>query len=147
LSFFQDLRERFRAPGDLAQAYVIAHEVSHHVQNLLGISQKVQALRSHLEPSEANQLSVRVELQADCLAGVWGHYADKARQMLDAADVEEGLQAASALGDDRLQRRAQGYVVPESFTHGSAAQRARWFRQGFTWGDPEQCDTFRMDQL
>src|ERR671923_46359 len=124
LSFFRALRERFRAPGDFAQAYVIAHEVGHHVQNLLGISQKVQALRSQLSPAEANQLSVRVELQADCLAGVWGHHADKGRQMLDAADVEEGLNAASALGDDRLQRRAQGYVVPESLTHGSAAQRA-----------------------
>jgi uncharacterized protein len=141
LSFFGELRERFRAPGDFAQAYVIAHEVGHHVQNLLGISQKVQELRSQLSPAEANQLSVRVELQADCLAGVWGLHADKGRQMLDAADVEEGLNAASALGDDRLQRRAQGYVVPESFTHGSAAQRAHWFRQGFTAGDPRRCDT------
>jgi uncharacterized protein len=147
LSFFRELRERFRAPGDFAQAYVIAHEVGHHVQNLLGISPKVQALRLQLSPAEANQLSVRVELQADCLAGVWGHHADKARQMLDAADVEEGLQAASALGDDRLQRRAQGYVVPESFTHGSAAQRVRWFRQGFVGGDAEGCDTFNIDQL
>jgi predicted metalloprotease len=147
LSFFGELKERFRAPGDFAQAYVIAHEVGHHVQNLLGISQKVQALRSQLSPAEANQLSVRVELQADCLAGVWGHYADKGRQMLDAADVEEGLNAASALGDDRLQRRAQGDVVPESFTHGSAAQRARWFRQGFMAGDPRRCDTSSMDQL
>jgi predicted metalloprotease len=147
LSFFGELRERFRAPGDFAQAYVIAHEVGHHVQNLLGISQKVQALRSQLNPAEANQLSVRVELQADCLAGVWGHHADKGRQMLDAADVEEGLNAASALGDDRLQRPAQGDVVPESFTHGSAAQRSRWFRQGFMAGDPRRCDTLNMDQL
>jgi predicted metalloprotease len=147
LSFFRELRERFRAPGDFAQAYVIAHEVGHHVQNLLGISRKVQALRSQLSPAEANQLSVRVELQADCLAGVWGHHADKGRQMLDAADVEEGLNAASALGDDRLQRRAQGYVVPESFTHGSAAQRAHWFQQGFAGGDPEHCDTLSTGQL
>jgi predicted metalloprotease len=147
LSFFGELRERFRAPGDFAQAYVIAHEVGHHVQNLLGISQKVHALRSQLSPAEATQLSMRLELQADCLAGVWGHHADKGRQMLDAADVEEGLQAASALGDDRLQRRAQGYVVPESFTHGSAAQRVRWFQEGFAGGDPERCDTFNIDQL
>jgi uncharacterized protein len=147
LSFFRELRERFRAPGDFAQAYVIAHEVGHHVQNLLGISQKVQELRLQLSSAEANQLSVRVELQADCLAGVWGHHADKGRQMLDAADVEEGLNAASALGDDRLQRRAQGYVVPESFTHGSAAQRAHWFRQGFAAGDLRRCDTLSKDQL
>jgi predicted metalloprotease len=146
LSFFDELRERFRAPGDFAQAYVIAHEVGHHVQNLLGISEKVHALRPRLSHAEANQLSVRLELQADCLAGVWGHHADKSRQMLDAKDIEEGLNAASALGDDRLQRRAQGSVVPESFTHGSAAQRVRWFRQGFAGGDPERCDTFRTDQ-
>jgi uncharacterized protein len=146
LSFFEELRERFRAPGDFAQAYVIAHEVGHHVQHLLGISQRVQALRSQLSSAEANQLSVRLELQADCLAGVWGHHANKARRMLDAADVEEGLNAASALGDDRIQRRAQGYSVPESFTHGSAAQRARWFRQGFAGGDPERCDTLRVEQ-
>jgi predicted metalloprotease len=145
LSFFQELRDRFRAPGDFAQAYVIAHEVGHHVQNLLGISEKVQGLRSRLSPDEANQLSVRLELQADCLAGVWGHHADKARRMLDAEDVEEGLNAASALGDDRIQRRAQGYIVPESFTHGSAAQRARWFRQGFAGGTPERCDAFGTD--
>src|ERR671925_189275 len=146
LSFFDELRTRFRALGDFAQAYVVAHEVGHHVPNLLGISQKVQELRSQLSPAEANQLSVRVELQADCLAGVWGYHADKGRQMLDAADVEEGLNAASALGDDRLQRRAQGYAVPESFTHGSAAQRAHWFRQGFEAGDPSRCDTFSIDQ-
>jgi uncharacterized protein len=125
----------------------VAREVGHHVQNLLGISQKVQALRPQLSPAEANQLSVRLELQADCFAGVWGHHADKARHMLDAEDVEEGLNAASALGDDRLQRRAQGYVVPESFTHGSAAQRARWFRQGFAGGDPTRCETFSIDHL
>jgi uncharacterized protein len=145
LSFFEELKTRFGAPGDFAQAYVIAHEVGHHVQNLLGITQKAHALRSRLSPVEANQVSVRVELQADCLAGVWANLAQRMRLVLDAADVEEGLRATSALGDDRLQRRAQGYVVPESFTHGSAAQRAHWFRQGLARGDPEVCDTFRMD--
>jgi uncharacterized protein len=146
LSFFEELRERFRAPGDFAQAYVIAHEIGHHVQNLLGISQKVQTLRPRLSTAEANQLSVRLELQADCLAGVWGHHAQKARHMLDTEDIEEGLNAASALGDDRIQRRAQGYIVPESFTHGSAAQRVHWFRQGLTLGELGRCDTFRIDQ-
>ena len=146
LSFFGELRERFRAPGDFAQAYVIAHEVGHHVQNLLGISRQVQALRSRLSPREANQLSVRVELQADCLAGVWANLAQKARHILNAEDIEEGLNAASALGDDRIQRRAQGYIVPESFTHGSAARRAQWFRQGLSQGDPERCNTFGSDQ-
>jgi predicted metalloprotease len=146
LSFFEELATRFGAPGDFAQAYVIAHEVGHHVQTLLGITQKTHALRSRLSPSEANELSVRVELQADCFAGVWANLAQKARNILDTADIEEGLRATSALGDDRIQRRAQGYVVPESFTHGSAAQRARWFRQGLARGDPELCDTFRVDQ-
>jgi uncharacterized protein len=146
LSFFEELRERFHAPGDFAQAYVIAHEVGHHVQNLLGISRQVQELRSRLSPREANQLSVRVELQADCLAGVWANLAQKARHILDTEDIEEGLNAASALGDDRIQRRAQGYIVPESFTHGSAAQRAQWFRQGLTRGDPERCNTFGSGQ-
>jgi uncharacterized protein len=146
LSFFEELRERFRAPGDFAQAYVIAHEIGHHVQNLLGISQKVQTLRPRLSTAEANQLSVRLELQADCLAGVWGHHAQRARHLLDTEDIEEGLNAASALGDDRIQRRAQGYIVPESFTHGSAAQRVHWFRQGLTVGELERCDTFRIDQ-
>ena len=147
MSFFADLRTRFRAPGDFAQAYVIAHEVGHHVQTLLGISQQVHGRRSQLSPSQANQRSIRLELQADCFAGVWAHLAQKARQILDSADIEEGMNATSALGDDRIQRRAQGYVVPESFTHGSAAQRSRWFRQGWSQGDPDQCDTFRIDQL
>jgi uncharacterized protein len=142
LSFFEDLRTRFRAPGDFAQAYVIAHEVGHHVQNLLGISQQVHELRRQLSPTEANELSVRLELQADCLAGVWGHLAQKARHILDTQDIEEGLNATSALGDDRIQRQAQGYVVPESFTHGSAAQRAHWFRQGLAQGNPDLCNTF-----
>lgn len=147
MSFFEELRTRFRAPGDFAQAYVIAHEVGHHVQTLLGISQQVHGRRSQLSPSQANQLSIRLELQADCFAGVWAHLAQKTRQILDSADIEEGMNATSALGDDRIQRRAQGYVVPESFTHGSAVQRARWFRQGWSQGDAGQCDTFRIDQL
>jgi predicted metalloprotease len=142
LIFFDELRARFRAPGDFAQAYVIAHEVGHHVQHLLGISDRVQEMRPRVSPQEGNALSVRLELQADCFAGVWAHRADRARQILEAGDIEEGLDAAAAIGDDRLQRRAQGYVVPESFTHGSAAQRVRWFRQGLERGDPGQCDTF-----
>lgn len=146
LSFFEELKARFGAPGDFAQAYVIAHEVGHHVQNMLGITQKAHALRSRLSPAEANQVSVRVELQADCLAGVWANLAQRMRLVLDEADIEEGMRATSALGDDRLQRRAQGYVVPESFTHGSSAQRAQWFRQGLARGDPEACNTFQTEQ-
>jgi uncharacterized protein len=146
LSFFEELKTRFGAPGDFAQAYTIAHEVAHHIQNQLGLTQKVHALRSRLSPAEANQVSVLVELQADCLAGVWANLAQRTRLVLDNADIKEGLQATSALGDDRIQRRAQGYVVPESFTHGSAAQRMHWFRQGLERGDPEACDTFRTGQ-
>ncbi|MCK0510463.1 KPN_02809 family neutral zinc metallopeptidase [Aromatoleum buckelii] len=147
LSFFDDLQNRFRAPGDFAQAYVIAHEVGHHVQNLLGISEKVQQARERLPAREANALSVRVELQADCLAGVWGHHADRTRQLLEAGDVEEALGAASAIGDDRLQKQVQGQVVPDSFTHGSSAQRARWFRLGLERGDLRACDTFSPGAL
>ncbi|KON81884.1 zinc metallopeptidase [Azoarcus sp. PA01] len=147
LSFFDDLHNRFRAPGDFAQAYVIAHEVGHHVQNLLGISEKVQQARERLPPREANALSVRVELQADCLAGVWGHHAERTRQLLEAGDVEEALGAASAIGDDRLQKQVQGQVVPDSFTHGSSAQRARWFRLGLERGDLRACDTFSPGAL
>jgi predicted metalloprotease len=140
LSFYDELRSRFQAPGDFAQAYVVAHEVGHHVQNLLGISEQVHAARVGAgDPAEANALSVRLELQADCLAGVWAHHADEARQILERGDVEEALGAASAIGDDRLQRRAQGHVVPESFTHGTAEQRARWFERGL------QGDTFNAD--
>jgi uncharacterized protein len=146
LNFFEELKTRFGAPGDFAQAYVIAHEVGHHVQNTLGITQKTHELRSRLSPAEANQVSVRVELQADCFAGVWANLAQRMRLVLDQADIEEGMRATSALGDDRLQRRAQGYVVPESFTHGSSAQRVQWFRQGLARGDPEACNTFRMEQ-
>jgi predicted metalloprotease len=147
LSFFDDLQRRFGAPGDFAQAYVIAHEVGHHVQNLLGISDKVQQARQRLAEREANQLSVRLELQADCLAGVWAHHADRARQILEKGDVEEALRAASAIGDDRIQKQAQGYAVPDSFTHGSAAQRVRWFRTGLERGELRECDTFSAPAL
>jgi hypothetical protein len=142
LSFFDELHDRFGASGDFAQAYVIAHEVGHHVQNLLGIADQVQGVRQRAGEREANALSVMMELQADCFAGVWGYHADKNRHLLEAGDIEEGLNAAAAIGDDRLQRQAQGYVVPESFTHGSSAQRVRWFQQGLDSGDPGRCDTF-----
>ena len=147
LSFYQELKNRFRAPGDFAQAYVIAHEIGHHVQNLLGISDQVEALRSRSKAAEANALSVRLELQADCFAGVWAYHAHKARQILEAGDVEEGLNAASAIGDDRLQMQAKGYVAPDSFTHGSSAQRVRWFKRGLAGGDLRQCDTFKAAPL
>ena len=142
LSFFRDLRDRFGAPGDFAQAYVIAHEVGHHVQNLLGISDKVRAAQQRVGEREANHLSVRLELQADCLAGVWANQAQRARQILEEGDVEEALGAATAIGDDRLQRQSRGYVAPDSFTHGSSAQRVEWFRRGLDSGRVEQCDTF-----
>ncbi|WNZ60220.1 zinc metallopeptidase [Myxococcus sp. MxC21-1] len=142
LGFFDELDRRFGAPGDFAQAYVVAHEVGHHVQNLLGISRQVQSLRGRLSPEEANALSVLQELQADCFAGIWAHHAQRQRQLLESGDVEEGLAAASAIGDDTLQRRAQGYVVPESFTHGSSEQRVTWFRRGLEQGTLEACDTF-----
>ena len=147
LAFFDELHHRYGAPGDFAQAYVIAHEVGHHVQNLLGISDKVQQARQRASEREANQLSVRLELQADCLAGVWAHHAHRSRQVLEAGDVEEGLAAASAVGDDRMQKRAQGYAVPDSFTHGSAAQRTRWFRAGLETGQLRSCDTFSAASL
>jgi predicted metalloprotease len=143
LGFFQELEQRFGAPGDFAQAYVIAHEVGHHVQNLTGISDKVQAARQRASEVEGNQLSVRLELQADCLAGVWAHHADRARKFLEAGDVEEALRAASAIGDDTLQKRARGQVVPESFTHGTSAQRVHWFKTGMQTGDFQACDTFK----
>jgi predicted metalloprotease len=141
LSFFNELQRRFRAPGDFAAAYVIAHEVGHHVQNLLGTMDKVDAARGRISEAQANDLSVRLELQADFLAGVWAHYAQK-RGLLEAGDIEEALGAASAVGDDRLQREGQGYVVPDSFTHGTSEQRARWFRKGLESGDVRQGDTF-----
>ena len=142
LQFYDELQSRFRAPGDFAQAYVIAHEVGHHVQQLLGTSEKVTNMQRRAGQSQANQLSVRLELQADCYAGVWGFYA-KQRNILDPGDLEEALGAASAIGDDRLQRESQGRVVPDSFTHGSSEQRMRWFRQGFDGGDIRRCDTFQ----
>ena len=142
LGFFGELDRRFGAPGDFAQAYVIAHEVGHHVQNLLGISERVHDQRARLPPRESNQLSVATELQADCLAGAWAFHANRAGQLLEPGDVEEGLRAASAIGDDRLQQQARGRVVPESFTHGSSAQRVRWFKTGMASGRVADCDTF-----
>jgi uncharacterized protein len=147
LSFYRDLRDRIGAPGDFAQAYVIAHEVGHHVQNLLGIAERIRSAQGRRGQTEANALQVRMELQADCLAGVWASNAQRARQILEAGDIEEGLNAASAIGDDRLQRQSQGRVVPESFTHGSSAQRVRWFKRGIETGDPGQCDTFTASKL
>lgn len=147
LSFYSDLQNRFHAPGDFAQAYVIAHEVGHHVQTLLGISEEVQRKRAGLSEVESNRLSVRQELQADCLAGIWAHYADQTRGLLEEGDIEEGLNAASAIGDDRLQKQSQGYIAPESFTHGSSAERARWFERGYTSGDVEDCNTFEGARL
>jgi uncharacterized protein len=147
LSFYNDLKNRFGAPGDFAQAYVIAHEVGHHVQNLLGIAEKVQSLRSRASETEANKLSVMMELQADCLAGVWAYHADKARKILEDGDVEEALNAASKIGDDRMQRQGRGYVTPDSFTHGSSAQRVRWFKRGLQSGNLAQCNTFSSERL
>ena len=147
MSFYHDLSQRFGAPGDFAQAYVIAHEVGHHVQNLLGTAEKVQAAQQRASKADANALSVRMELQADCYAGVWANHASRSRQLLEAGDIEEGLGAASAIGDDRLQRMSQGRVVPDAFTHGSSEQRVRWFRQGLQAGTLEACDTFAARQL
>jgi predicted metalloprotease len=139
LSFYRDLAQRFGAPGDFAQAYVIAHEVGHHVQNLVGVFDRAAQLRH--SGASANAISVRQELQADCLAGVWGHYAST-RGRLEPGDIDEGLRAAAAIGDDRLQRQSQGYVTPETFTHGSSADRVKWFREGFESGQMNACDTF-----
>jgi predicted metalloprotease len=147
LSFFDELRQRFGAPGDFAQAYVIAHEVGHHVQNQLGIAAQVRAQRQRVPPEAANALSVRMELQADCLAGVWGLHAHRQQNLLEPGDIEEGLTAAAAIGDDQLQKRAQGYTVPETWTHGSSAMRVRWLRRGLERGDMEACDTFSAETL
>jgi predicted metalloprotease len=141
-AFFQELSGRFGAPGEFAEAYVIAHEVGHHVQTLLGIMAKVDGLRRNMGEADANALSVRVELQADCFAGVWAKRGDQQGHFIEAGDIESALRAAAAVGDDTLQKQAQGYVVPDSFTHGSAEQRARWFRRGYDKGDPTGCDTF-----
>ncbi|HEY8517462.1 MAG TPA: neutral zinc metallopeptidase [Candidatus Binatia bacterium] len=146
LQFYDELQERFGAEGDFAQAYVIAHEVGHHVQNLLGVAGKVRDAQQRADRAVANELSVRLELQADCLSGVWANHTQRAKAVLEAGDVEEALGAASAVGDDRIQKRTQGYVVPESFTHGSAEQRARWFRRGFEKGTLAACDTFGVDE-
>lgn len=147
LSFYEDLKKRHKAPGDFAQAYVIAHEVGHHVQALLGISKKVRKAKQGISKEKANQLSVRQELQADCLAGIWAHHAKRSRDLLEQGDVEEGLVAASAIGDDRLQKQAKGYVTPESFTHGSSKQRVKWFKLGLAKGDIKTCDTFSAKAL
>jgi len=147
LSFYRDLKNRHQAPGDFAQAYVIAHEIGHHVQTLLGISEKIHSVRSRVSQVEGNKLSVMQELQADCFSGVWAHHANRARQILEEGDIEEALNAASAIGDDRLQQRGRGYVTPDSFTHGSSGQRVRWFRQGLKTGDVGQCNTFKADNL
>jgi len=147
LSFFQELSQRFGAPGDFAQAYVIAHEIGHHVQTLLGISEKVSSLQAQSSEAEANELSVRMELQADCFSGVWANHANTERQILEEGDIEEALGAANAIGDDRLQQEGQGYVVPDSFTHGTSAQRVAWFKRGFASGAVTDCDTFNADNL
>ena len=142
LSFFHDLHERFGAPGDFAQAYVIAHEVGHHVQNLLGIAEQVHSMRGRSTEAQSNALSVRMELQADCFAGIWGYHARTQRGLLDSGDVEEALAASAAIGDDRLQRQSTGRVSPESFTHGTSEQRMRWFQAGLQSGSVDRCDTF-----
>jgi predicted metalloprotease len=144
LAFYRDLKDKLGAPGDFAQAYVIAHEVGHHVQNLLGISDKVHQMQGKVSKRQYNQLSVRLELQADCLAGVWAHHADRTRNIIEEGDIEEALNAASMIGDDRLQKQARGYVTPDSFTHGSSAQRVRWFRKGLQSGAFDGCDTFAL---
>ncbi len=142
--FFSDLERQFGASGDFAQAYVIAHEIGHHVQNLLGVMDKVDALRQRASQREANDLSVRLELQADFYAGVWAHYADRTKNILEPGDIEEAMNAATAIGDDRIQKQTQGYVVPDAFTHGSSEQRTRWFRRGYETGDIRQGDTFSI---
>lgn len=147
LRFYQDLKERFKAPGDFAQAYVIAHEIGHHVQNLLGITEQVQKAQRSASKVEANRLSVRTELQADCFAGIWAYHANRSRSILEEGDLEEALRAASAMGDDRIQRQSRGVVVPDSFTHGSSDQRVSWFKRGFETGDPGQCNTFKQSSL
>ena len=148
LDFYEDLKNRFGAPGDLAQAYVIAHEIGHHVQKLLGIADQVEALRGQrMSQRQANALPVRMELQADCFAGVWANHAQESKNIIEPGDIEEALNAASAIGDDRIQKQTQGYVVPDAFTHGSSEQRVRWFKQGYQSGKLEDCDTFNADDL
>ena len=147
LSFYQELEERFRAPGDFAMAYVVAHEVGHHIQKLLGISDKMDRMRQQMSREEYNKYSVMLELQADFLAGVWAHHAQQMKNILEAGDIDEALNAANAIGDDRLQKESQGYIVPESFTHGTSQQRIYWFKKGFNTGDMKQGDTFNDPSL
>ena len=147
MSFFRELETRFHASGDFARAYVVAHEIGHHVQNLLGVTGKTDALRARMSESQFNKVSVRVELQADCFAGVWAYHANRAKPFLDAGDIDSALSAASAIGDDKLQQQSRGVVVPDSFTHGSSAQRVRWFKTGFEGGNIKACDTFAVQQL
>ena len=147
LSFYREMKTRFGASGDFAQAYVIAHEVGHHVQTLFGVSRKVQEAKSRMSQRQGNALQVRMELQADCFAGVWARHADQAKQILEEGDIEEGLNAASAIGDDNIQRRTQGRIVPDAFTHGSSKQRVRWFKRGIDTGEISQCDTFNAKNL
>jgi len=147
LSFYQELEERFQAPGDFAMAYVVAHEVGHHIQKLLGISDKMDRMRQQLSQGEYNKYSVMLELQADFLAGVWAHHAQQMKNILEAGDIDEALNAANAIGDDRLQKESQGYIVPESFTHGTSQQRIYWFKKGFDTGDMKQGDTFNDPSL
>ena len=147
LGFYKQLRSQHNAPGDFAQAYVIAHEVGHHVQTLLGTSAKVRNAQRGISKAQANQLSVRLELQADCYAGLWAHHTEKAKQILEQGDIEEALTAASAIGDDRLQKQARGYASPESFTHGTSRQRVKWFKKGFLEGTVSSCNTFSIPTL
>lgn len=147
LSFYHDLKNQLQAPGDFAQAYVVAHEIGHHVQNLLGISDQVHELRGRLSQKDYNKVSVKLELQADCLAGVWANRADKMRQIIEPGDIDEALTAASQIGDDRLQQQSRGYVTPDSFTHGTSAQRVRWFKEGYSSGDINSCRTFETKTL
>jgi uncharacterized protein len=147
LQFYRDLLNRFHAPGEFAQAYVIAHEIGHHVQNLLGISDRVHSLQQGADKVQANELSVRLELQADCLAGIWAYHANRSRKVVEAGDIEAALRAASSIGDDRIQKQSQGYVVPESFTHGSSEQRVRWFKRGNETGTFDHCNTFKTEHL
>ncbi len=147
LQFYQDLKTRYGAPGDFAQAYVIAHEVGHHVQTVLGVSQQISQAQQRASKVQANQLQVRMELQADCFAGIWAYHADRARNILERGDIAEGLNAAAAIGDDRMQHRSKGYIVPETFTHGSSEQRVRWFKRGLESGAMQQCDTFNANRL
>ncbi len=143
LSFYDELKHAFGAPGDFAQAYVIAHEVGHHVQQQFGILQKVHQMQQGMPKVQANALSVKLELQADCLAGIWAHHANRVRQVVEPGDIDEAMNAASKIGDDAIQKRSQGYVVPDSFTHGTSAQRVKWFREGFGSGQVESCNTFK----